>query len=108
MLLNRTELSVRTRYIIRDIGMYIGKMFVLNHDELHWDYHTNNKQDSFANMPQIFGFVNPDYDPPFEMQFEPVHFVEMEASNLLDHSHSEHDLYDMYFRWHKWIPSSKL
>lgn len=44
--------------------MYIGKMFVTNHSTLRWDYHTDKKKDSFANIPQVFGFVNTAYYPP--------------------------------------------
>ena len=60
------ELSAFSRYVIRDIGMYVGKMFVTNFRTLRWDYHTDTKKDSFANMPQIFGFVDTTYNPPFE------------------------------------------
>lgn len=101
---NSVELSIFSRYVIRDIAMYVGKMFITNFHVLRWDYHTNTKRDSFANMPQIFGFVDSNYNPPFEPQFEPIHFIEMEASNLLDHTQNEEDLYNMYMRWVQWIP----
>ena len=32
----RVELSIRTEYILRDIGMYIGKMFISNYENLKW------------------------------------------------------------------------
>lgn len=99
-----TELSAFSRYVIRDIGMYVGKMFVTNFQTLRWDYHTDTKKDSFANMPQVFGFVDFAYDPPFEEQFEPIHYTEMQASNLFDNSQTENDLYNMCMRWAKWIP----
>lgn len=98
------ELSVFSRYVIRDIGMYVGKMFVTNYPTLRWDYHTDTTKDSFANMPQIFGFFNTDYTPPFEEQFEPIHYTEMQASNLLDHSQNENDLFDICMRWAQRIP----
>lgn len=98
------ELSVFSRYVIRDIGMYVGKMFVTNFQTLRWDYHTDTKKDSFANMPQIFGFVNLNYNPPFEEQFEPILRIEMEASNLFDNSQNENDLYNMCMRWVQSIP----
>ena len=101
------ELSVFSRYVIRDIGMYVGKIFVTKFDTLRWDYHTDIKKDSFANMPQIFGFVNTNYDPPFEEQFEPIHYTEMQASNLLDHSQNENDLYNMCMHWVQWVPKCK-
>lgn len=98
------ELNVFSRYVIRDIGMYVGKMFVTNFQTLRWDYHTDTKKDSFANMPQIFGFVDLNYNPPFEEQFEPIHYTEMQASNLFDNSQNENDLYNMCMRWVQWIP----
>lgn len=104
---NSVELSVFSRYVIRDIGMYIGKMFVTNHSTLRWDYHTDKKKDSFANIPQVFGFVNTAYYPPFEEQFEPIHYTEMQASNLFDNSQNENDLYNMCLNWAKRIPIQK-
>lgn len=101
---NSRELSIFSRYVIRDIGMYVGKMFVTNYQALRWDYHTDKKKDCFANMPQIFGFVDSNYNPPFELQFDPIHYTEMEASNLFDNSQDEKDLYHMYMRWVQWIP----
>lgn len=98
------ELSAFSRYVIRDIGMYVGKMFVTNFRTLRWDYHTDTKKDSFANMPQIFGFVDTTYNPPFEEQFEPIHYTEMQASNLFDNSQNESDLYNICMRWVQWIP----
>ena len=98
------ELNVFSRYVIRDIGMYVGKMFVTNFPALRWDYHTDTNKDSFANIPQIFGFVDTEYSPPFEPQFEPIYFTEMQASKLFDKSCSEKDLYDLCMLWTKWIP----
>ena len=76
----------------------------MNNESLRWDYHTNIKKDSCANMPQIFGFFHTDYIPPFEMQFDPIHFTEMQAHNLLYGTQNEEDLYNIYKRWEKWIP----
>ena len=101
---HRIELSVFSRYVIRDIGMYVGKMFVTNFPTLRWDYHINTKQDSFANMPQVFGFVDTAYTPPFETQFEPIHFTEMQASNLFDGTQNQKDLYNICQRWAQWVP----
>lgn len=100
---NSIELSIFSHYVIRDIGMYVGKMFVTNFPTLRWDYHTDTKQDSFANIPQIFGFVDTTYTPPFEMQFDPIHFTEMQASNLFDHTQDENDLYNICKLWTQWI-----
>lgn len=101
---NKMELSVFSHYVIRDIGMYVGKMFVTNFQSLRWDYHTDIEKDSFANMPQIFGFIDNTYTPPFEEQFEPIHYTEMQASNLFDNTANEKDLYNMCIQWTRRIP----
>ena len=105
---NSIELSPLSRYVIRDIGMYVGKMFVNNYNVLRWDYHTNIKQDSFANIPQVFGFINCAYTPPFEMQFDPIHYVEMTASNIFDNTETKLDLYNTCKKWLQWIPTSMI
>lgn len=104
---NSVELSFFSRYVIRDIAMYVGKMFVINFSSLRWDYYTNRKKDAFVNTPQVFGFVYMHNDSPFEMQWEPIRYTEMEASRLFDNTQSEKDLYNMYMRWCKWIPNDK-
>ncbi len=104
---NNKELSLLSLYMIRDIGMYTGKSFLMNYPVLKWGYHTDTKKDSFANIPQIFGFVNYSYNPPFEMQFDPIHYAEMAAGNLLVGSATENDLYDFCMRWVKWVPNNK-
>lgn len=100
------KLSTFSEYVIRDIGMYVGKMFVTNFSALRWDYHTDIKRDSFANMPQIFGFINTSYIPPFEEQFEPIHYTEMQASNIFDNTQNEEDLYNLCLLWTQWIPKA--
>ena len=102
--LNNKDLSLISLYMLRDIGMYTGKAFLQNYPVLRWGYHTDTKKDSYANIPQIFGFVNDSYDPPFEMQFDPIHYAEMAADGLFDGSATENDLYDYCMIWVKWIP----
>jgi hypothetical protein len=99
-----TELSIFSRYVIRDIGMYVGKMFVINYTTLRWGYHSDVEKDSFANMPQISGFVILDYGKPFYDMFEPIHMLEVQAANLFDGTANENDLYNICKRWSQWIP----
>lgn len=51
--------------------------------------------------------MNTAYYPPFEEQFEPIHYTEMQASNLFDNSQNENDLYNMCLNWAKRIPIQK-
>ena len=101
---NSMELSVFSRYVIRDIGMYVGKMFVTNYNTLWWDYHTDTEKDMFANIPQVFGFINTAYTPPFKERFDPIHYTEMQASKILYNTQQESDLRDMYLLWAKCVP----
>ena len=103
---NSAELSIFSRYVIIDIGMYVGKMFVTNFQTLRWDYHTDIHRDSFFNRPQIFGFVDFNYDPPFEDRFDPIHFAEMLGGKLVNNTQDENDLYNICMRWLQWIPKA--
>lgn len=104
---SKVELSIFTRYVIRDIAMYIGKMYVKNYSTIIWGYHTDIEKDSFANMPQLIGFVDTKYNPPFNMEFEPIFMTEGQAANLFDHTQSENDLYNICKKWNQWIPKEK-
>jgi len=102
--LDRNEMSSLTKHIVFDIGMYVGRTMLEENSMLRWDYYTDQR-DMFVNRPQIFGFVFPTEKGPFDLQFDPIHYVEMEASRLYDKSCSDNDLYDMYQRWREWISS---
>ncbi len=94
-------LSVMTHYVIRDIGMYIGEMFVNVYPQLSWGFYTKPKSDVFVNEPVLFGFVDRSYVPPFQMPFEPINMVCVKALNILDKSQSVSDLYDLFQHWTK-------
>ncbi len=47
------QFSLETEYIIRDIAMYFGEVYVKNNTSIKWGYHTDVKLDSFANMPLL-------------------------------------------------------
>ena len=94
--------SVITEYVLRDIGMYIGEMFVNTCPHLRWDYYTKPKSDIFVNEPVILGFVDNTYVPPFYLRFEPIHMVRMKALNMLDGTQHTSDLYDLFMHWRKY------
>ena len=95
---NETQFSLKTEYIMRDIGMYAGQYFVETSDKLHWDYFTG-RDDYIANMPVISGFADTGFDPPFPMQFEPNNMIGVIASNIFDHTQKETDLFDLCNLW---------
>lgn len=100
----RPMLSLVTEYILRDIGMYVGQMWVINCPQLRWTYTTQPRNDFFVNRPLVQGFSDRDFDPPFPMSFEPIHMVGVQASGLLLHKASRSDLYELYQKWLAYVP----
>ena len=99
-----TQFSLQTEYIIRDIGMYLGNVFVKFSDKIKWGYHTDIEKDSFANTPLLTGFEDAKFTPPFKMEFEPVHMTKVQASNIFDNTASDTDLYNLCLHWVSHIP----
>lgn len=95
-------LSLETEYIIRDIAMYLGEFFCVNHENIFWAYHTDTKKDSFANIPLLTGFVDNNFSPPFRADFEPNHMVGVQAARILRNASTSHDLLNIYNKWAKW------
>lgn len=93
------KLSLETEYIIRDIAMYVGKMFTLKHKSIFWTYHTDVKKDSFANMPILSGFIEKEAYPYFCPVFEPNHMVRVQAFRLLHGKANKKDLHNLYTKW---------
>lgn len=103
--INREQFTVATRYILRDIGIYLGEVFTKNYNSITWNYYTKPKRDMYVNQPQLFGFIDTEYDPPFKPTFQPIHMTEVQAANLFDKTHKETDLYDIFMKWVKFVPA---
>ena len=101
--LDSKKLSLQTEYILRDIGMYIGQMFVDYHPQIYWNFYTEPKTDLFVNQPLLLGFKDKEFMPPFPMEFEPIHMVGVQAAKLLDGSQKETDLLYLYEQWSRFI-----
>ena len=97
------QFSLETEYIMRDIAMYLGEVFVKNNPSISWGYHMNVKVNSFANMPLLVGFEDRNFDPPFEANMEPIHMVHVQACNIFDNSQNEKDLKNLYEIWQRMI-----
>ena len=80
----RAELSIRTEYILRDIGMYIGKMFISNYENLKWTIKYKPKSYIYVNVPIIVWFVDdkPEYPKPFRPDLDPIHLARIPAMNI--------------------------
>lgn len=101
---SREQFSLQTEYIIRDIGIYLGEVFVKNNPSICWGYYEKPKSDFFVNMPVLTGFVDCRFNPPFQMIFEPIHMVGVQAANVWDNSQREDDLLRLYQKWSAFIP----
>lgn len=97
------QFSLQTEYIIRDIAMYFDEVCIKNNSAISWGYHTNIKEDSFANMPVLMGFEDRDFNPPFNAYFELNFIIRGLASNIFDGDQKRSDLVDMYKKWQRMV-----
>ena len=93
---SKVQFSLETEYIMKDIAMYYGEVFVRNHKNIEWGYFTDTAKDSFANMPVLMGFEDRDYEPPFQSSVDPNGTIESCALNILDHTQNKMDLMKAY------------
>ena len=97
------QFSLETEYILRDIAMYLGEVFVKNNLSISWGYHTDVNADSFANKPLLVGFEDRNFDPPFKARFEPVAMIHVQASNIWDNTQSDNDLKSLFEKWQRMV-----
>lgn len=99
-------LSIFTQFVLRDIGMYVGKVFTTNYPSIKWTFKTTPKNYISVNEPLLVGFVdsNPSYPKPFYPDLEPIGFAEGCAVKLISKTEHENDLYDICNKWIQWIP----
>lgn len=102
---NARQLSLQTEYMIRDIGMYWGQVFVKNHPGIHWDFYTTPKRDMFVNRPLLMGFPNEIFPEKEGVPFEPVHMAGVQASKLFRGNQSKYDLIRVHNIWAEKIKS---
>lgn len=103
----KEQFSLQTEYILLDIGMYMGEVFVKNNPIIHWGYYTEPKTDFSVNRPVLLGFVDDRFTPPFSTEFDPIHMVGVQAANIWDNSQNESDLLRLYYNWQRFIPTLK-
>lgn len=97
----KKQLSDMTESMIRDIGMYVGEMFVSLYPNLKWGYYTEPKN-CFTNHPMVFSFVDDSFTPPARVPFEPTYMVGVRAAKILRGKHVQSDLYDLFQYWAKY------
>ena len=101
---SKEQFSLKTEYIIRDIGMYMGQVFVHNNPRIHWGYYEKPKTDFFVNVPLLLGFEDSSFTPPFKCGFEPIHMVGVQAAHIWDKTQKNEDLFLLYQHWMQMIP----
>lgn len=104
---SKEELSVFTEYVLRDIGMYLGKVFISNYPILKWTYRVSPRSDVHCNLPLIVGFIDNSYSKPFHPELEPIDLARTPAMNLFDNTQKESDLFEWCKKWEKWVPVNK-
>lgn len=105
---NDLHLSVFSYYVVRDIGMYVGKMFTSCYSNISWSVKTKPKNYISVNEPLLVGFIddNLDYPKPFYPDFEPIGCVYTCALNLIDNTSQENDLYNLCAKFCSMIPQN--
>lgn len=103
------ELSIATEYVLRDIGMYVSKLFIPTYTQLKWEIRYTPKSYVHVNEPLIVGFIDDDplYPKPFSPEMEPVDLVRTPAMNLFEGTENERDLFDRCMQWINWIPGNR-
>lgn len=100
--------DVKTEMMIRDIGMYVGKMFILNYPgRIRWNLVRKPKNYIHVNEPLLQGFekrCEGAKNNPFYPDFEPIHMTHVQAASLFDGKANADDLYNLCRMWSEWIP----
>lgn len=96
---NARQFTLETEYIMHDIAMYLGEVFVKNHPSIFWGFYTKPKSDSFVNCPVLLGFPNEIYPEKKGMPFVPLHMVKVQASRIMRKNAGKRDLLALYLVW---------
>lgn len=96
---SKYQFTLVTEYMIRDIGMYFGQVFVKNYPTIYWGYEKGPKRYAFANHPALYGFPNEVYPERAGVPLEPIHIVRVRALRLIEDVTRKHDLLDLYRVW---------
>lgn len=87
------KFSPETEAIIRDIGVYLGEVFVRNNPSLSWDLHKEKNVN--MNKPVISGFKDGDFYPVVD----PLSATRGIALSILSNQSDKYDLYRCYVKW---------
>ena len=105
--INREQFTVATKFVIRDIGMYVGQVYTINYPLLYWHYRTRPRNSINVNQPLIAGFRAKYIGNEGDVYFQPIHMVEVQAANFYDKSQKETDIYNIFTKWVEYIPKQE-
>ena len=106
--INKSQFTVATRYMLRDIGMYLGECFVRNYTSLEWSYYTKPKSDIYVNQPVIGGFQMTYQGRQGKLFFAPLHLAEVQAGKIFHQKHTSHDLFNIFDFWCQYVPDFEI
>lgn len=102
--INREHFSIATRYIMRDIGTYIGESFVWNYPQLRWSYYDKPKNYKNGRQPVISGFYFKSEMTEGPMVINPMDLVNGAGAEFFIGAPKETDIFDYYMDETVWIP----
>lgn len=103
--INREQFTVATRFIMRDVGIYVGECFVRNHPQLQWAYNDKPKNYVDGRQPVISGFrFRGDDGSEGDMVVNPIRLVEGAGAEFFSGMPKETDLFDCFMEQTQWIP----
>ena len=99
------QLTTRTEYVVRDIGMLFAQLLLEQSECLSWSVVSKPERYVFVNRPILVGFLDTRFTPAFKAETDPIHLVRVQASKALDDEPmSAMDLVKIYDTWSAWIP----
>lgn len=104
---NRTQFTVATQYILRDVAMYLGQCYVKNYKVLTWSYRTKPKSDVYLNQPLVSGFQSVYEGKCKPLSFPPLHMARVQAAKIFKSTQSSYDLHDIFEYWCQYIPDAE-
>ena len=98
------DFTVSTKFIIRDIGMYLGESWIRKYPQLYWYYFVKPKNEINAKQPIVKGFYLKTELGEGDMVLNPLQLADAAATNIFDKTQKETDLYDMYMHGVGMVP----
>ncbi|MBQ9387554.1 MAG: hypothetical protein IJU01_02705 [Lachnospiraceae bacterium] len=93
------QFTLETEYIINDIVMYFGEVYVRNNSSIIWGYSTDKKARGSVNEPVLIGFKDRDFDPPARVDFQINQLIHIVADGILCGDPKKEDLFEQYYLW---------